>query len=135
MIVRDYFLKRVTRDPLRYHSLHADMVSARIGMTLDQYLWRSLKIAFLAGILFGLLGYVASVYLSLRVLAGRTGLYNVFNIQLPVFFSTLYPADYMQAIIVVISFVIGIFIGFNVLLRLPALEKNKPEDKDQPHAA
>ena len=85
-------------DPLRYHSLHADMISARIGMTLEQYLWRSIKIAILAGILFAILGYVASAYLSLQVVTGRAGIYNVFNIQLPVFFNTLYPADYMQVI-------------------------------------
>ena len=47
MIVRDHFLKWVNRDPLRYHSLHADMISARTGMTLEQYLWRSMKIALL----------------------------------------------------------------------------------------
>jgi flagellar protein FlaJ len=129
MIVQDYFLKWVNRDPLRYHSLHADMVSARVGMTLEKYLWRSFKIAFLAGFLFALLGYAASTYLSLRVLTGRTGLYNVLNIQLPVFFSTLYPADYMQAIIVVVSFIVGTFIGYSVLLRLPSLEKNNRKIK------
>jgi len=129
MIVRDNFLKWINRDPLRYHSLHADMVSARVGMTLEKYLWRSFKIAFLSGILFALLGYVASVYLSLRVLTGRTGLYNVLNIQLPVVFSTLYPGDYMQVIIVIVSFIVGTLIGYNVLLRLPALQKNNRKIK------
>jgi archaeal flagellar protein FlaJ len=129
MIVRDQFLKWVNRDPIRYHSLHADMVSARVGMTLDQYLWRSAKIALLAGILFALLGYIASAYFSLRFLTGRTGLYNVFNIQLPVFFSTLYPADYLKAVIIVVSFIIGTFIGYAVLLRLPALGKNNRKIK------
>jgi flagellar protein FlaJ len=129
MIVRDHFLKLINRDPLRHHSLHADMVSARVGMTLEQYLWRSLKIAFLVGILFALLGFVASAYLSLQVVTGKAGIHNVFNIQLPVFFSTLYPADYMQVIIVVVSFIVGTVIGYAVLLRLPALEKNNRKIK------
>jgi|WetSurMetagenome_2_1015567.scaffolds.fasta_scaffold00379_25 archaeal flagellar protein FlaJ len=129
MSVRDYFLKRINRDPLRYHSLHADMVSARMGMTLEQYLWRSVKIAFLAGILFALLGYVASAYLSLQVVTGKAGIHNVFNIQLPVFFSTVYPAEYMQVIIVLASFIIGMLIGYNVLLRLPSLQKNNRKIK------
>jgi flagellar protein FlaJ len=129
MSVRDYFLKRINRDPLRYHSLHADMVSARMGMTLEQYLWRSVKIAFMAGILFALLGYVASAYLSLQVVTGKAGIHNVFNIQLPVFFSTVYPAEYMQVLIVLASFIIGMLIGYNVLLRLPSLQKNNRKIK------
>jgi len=129
MIVRDHFLKWINRDPLRYHSLHADMVSARVGMTLEQYLWRSVKIAILAGILFAVLGFFASAYLSLQMLTGKAGIHNVFNIQLPVFFSSLYPADYMQAIIVVVSFIVGTFIGYAVLLRLPSLEKNNRKIK------
>jgi flagellar protein FlaJ len=105
------------------------MVSARMGMTLEQYLWRSVKIAFIAGILFALLGYVASAYLSLQALTGKAGIHNVFNIQLPVFFSTVYPAEYMQVIIVLVSFIIGTLIGYNVLLRLPALQKNNRKIK------
>jgi flagellar protein FlaJ len=105
------------------------MVSARIGMTLDQYLWRSAKIAVVAGVLFALLGYVASAFVSLQVLTGKAGIHNVFNIQLPVIFSLVYPAEYMQAIIVIVSFVVGTLIGYSVLLRLPALEKNSRKIK------
>ena len=129
MIFRDRFRQWINRDPLRYHSLHADMISARTGMTLEQYLWRSFRISLLAGILFALLGYFASAYISLQVLTGRTGLYNVFNIQLPVIFSTLYPTDYMQAGTVIVSFVIGTAIAYNLLVRLPALEKNNRKIK------
>ncbi len=129
MSVRDHFLKRVNQDPLRYHSLHADMISARVGMTLEQYLWRSVKISLIAGLVFAFLGYLASTYLSLQVLTGRAGIHNVFNIQMPVFFSSLYPADYLQVIVVVVSFLIGAFIGYAVLLRLPALEKNNRKIK------
>ena len=129
MKFRDYFLNRVKRDPLRYHSLHADLVSARIGMTLDQYLWRSVKFAVLAGLLFAVLGFFASAYLSFQFLTARAGIYNVFNIQLPVFFQAVYPAQYVQVIIVVVSFIVGTFIGYAVLLRLPALEKNNRKIK------
>ena len=129
MIVRDHFLKWVNRDKLRYQSLQADMVSARTGMTLDQYLWRSLKMALLAGILFALLGYVVSTYFSLQVLTGRAGISNVFNIHLPDFFSTLNTADYLQALIIIVSFCIGTFIGYALLLRLPAIEKNNRKIK------
>jgi len=129
MNIRDRFLHWVNRDPLRYHSLHADMVSARIGMTLEQYLWRSMKISLLSGIVFALLGYLASAYLSFQALTTHAGIYNVFNIQMPVFFSRVYPSDYLQVIIVAVSFVIGCVIGYNVLLRFPSLEKNNRKIK------
>lgn len=129
MKLRDHFLKRVKSDPLRYHSLHADLVSARIGMTLDQYLWRSVKFAVLAGLLFAVLGFFASAYLSFQALTARAGIYNVFNIQLPVFFQAVYPAQYVQVIIVIVSFIVGTYIGYAVLQRLPALEKNNRKIK------
>jgi flagellar protein FlaJ len=128
MIVRDHFLKWVNRDPLRYHSLHADMVSARTGMTLEQYLWRSFVIALLAGVLFAVLGYMVNAYISLQVLTGRAGLYNVFNIHMPVFY-VVYPAEYVQVTSVLVSFIIGTIIGYAVLLRLPALQKNNRKIK------
>lgn len=124
MIFRNYLWKWIQRDPLRYHSLHSDMISARSGMTLEQYLWRTAKVAFLTGVLFAVIGYFASVFLSLQVYSGRAGIYNVFNLQLPVFFNTVYPAEYVQALAVVASFVTGTFIGYSLLLRLPGIEKN-----------
>jgi flagellar protein FlaJ len=125
MSVRDHVLKWVNRDPLRYHSLHADIVSARTGMTLEHYLWRSIKIAFVTGILFAVLGFVTITFFNLHELtAGRAGIYNVLNIQLPVFFNIVYPAVYMQAIIIILSFIAGTLIGYAVFLRLPAFTKN-----------
>lgn len=129
MNVRDRFLNWINRDPLRYHSLHADMISARIGMTLEQFLWRSMKFSLLAGVLFAILGYLASAYLSFQAITAHTGIYNVFNIQMPVFFSTIYPEQYLQVITVAVSFIVGTLIGYNVLLRFPALEKNNRKIK------
>jgi len=124
MIFRNYLWKWIQRDTIRYHSLHSDMISARLGMTLEQYLWRSVKISLLIGVLFAVIGYFASVFLSLQMYTGRAGIYNVFNIQLPVFLNAVYPAEYIQALVVIAAFVIGTFIGYSLLLRLPGIEKN-----------
>ena len=124
MIFRNYLWKWIQRDTVRYHSLHSDMISARLGMTLEQYLWRSIKIALLIGVLFAVIGYFASVFLSLQMYTGRAGIYNVFNIQLPVFLNMVYPAEYIQAFVVIAAFFIGTFIGYSLLLRLPGIEKN-----------
>ena len=124
MIGRDYLWTWINRDPIRYHSLHSDMISARTGMTLEQYLWRSIKISLVTGVLFAILGYFVSTYFSLQILTGRAGIHNVFNIQLPVFFNVVYPVEYMQAVAVTLSFLIGTLIGYSLLLQLPGIEKN-----------
>jgi archaeal flagellar protein FlaJ len=124
MIVRNYFLKWILRDPLRYQSLHADLVSARSGITLEQYLWQTVKITLLAGVLFAVVGYFASGFISLQLFSGKIGIYNVFNIPLPVLFNTVYPPVYIQAFAIIFSFVIGVFLVYSLLLRLPGVEKN-----------
>jgi archaeal flagellar protein FlaJ len=129
MIGRDYLWTWINRDPIRYHSLHSDMISARTGMTLEQYLWRSIKISLVTGVLFAILGYFVSTYFSLQILTGRAGIHNVFNIQLPVFFNVVYPAEYMQAVAVTLSFLIGTLIGYSLLLQLPGIEKNNRKIK------
>ena len=92
MIVRNYLYRWIKHDPVRYHSLHADMISARVGMTLEQYVWRSIKVALLTGIIFSVIGYFVSTFLSLQILTGKAGITNVFNFQMPVIFDTLYPS-------------------------------------------
>jgi archaeal flagellar protein FlaJ len=129
MIGRDYLWTWINRDPIRYHSLHSDMIAARTGITLEQYLWRSIKFSLVIGILFAILGYFISIYFSLQILSGRAGIHNVFNIQLPVFFNMVYPAEYLQAIAVVLSFLIGTLIGYSLLLHLPGIEKNNRKIK------
>lgn len=124
MILRKYLWKWIQQDPVRYRGLHADMISARSGITLEQYLWQTVKIAFLTGILFAVIGYFLSIFLTIQVYSGRAGIYNVFNLQLPVLFNFVYPAEYLQALAVIVSFVIGTFIGYSVLLSMPGFEKN-----------
>ena len=53
MNFRHSLQKWLLRDPIRYRSLHADLTSSRSGMTLDQYLWRSIRISLVSGALFG----------------------------------------------------------------------------------
>jgi flagellar protein FlaJ len=99
------------------------MLSARMGMTPDQYIWRSIKIALLAGIAFAALGFFASISLSMPVLKGRIGITNVFDLQMPVILNTLYPASYIPFIILVVAFVIGLYAAYALLMKLPGIEK------------
>jgi len=123
MIVRNYLRKWVERDPQRYESLRSDLISARMGITLEQYLWRSVKITLVAGLFFALLGYLISPFLSLQMPSGRIGIYNVFNIQLPVFFNTIYPSEYIMALVIIVALSIGAYLAYSLMLRMPVIEK------------
>ncbi|MFA4848514.1 MAG: type II secretion system F family protein [Methanoregula sp.] len=123
MIVRNYLRKWISRDPLRYDGLRSDLISARIGMTLEQYLWRSAKVTLVIGIVFALLGYLISPLLSLQLPTGKIGIYNVFNVQLPVFFNAIYPPQYITALLVIVALCIGAYLGYTLMVRLPVMEK------------
>ncbi len=62
MNVRHSIRKWIQQDPARYYGLHQDLISARTGLTLEQYIWRSVKIALGTGILFAVLGFFISAY-------------------------------------------------------------------------
>ena len=123
MIVRNSLRKWIVRDPQRYDGLRADLISARSGMTLDQYLWRSAKITLVAAFFFALMGYLIISLFGLQIPNGKIGIYNVFNLQLPVFFNAIYPSEYVLAILIIVSLFIGAYIGYSLMLRLPAMEK------------
>ncbi|MFA4877977.1 MAG: type II secretion system F family protein [Methanoregula sp.] len=120
---REYVRKWINRDPIRYNTLHNDMLSARVGLTLEQYVWKSIRISIAAGILFGILGYFVSFFLTAQLISTKGGIYNVLNIPLPVFFNTLYPFEYIQIIAIIISFIIGVYFAYFLMLKLPGIEK------------
>ena len=123
MNFRHSLQKWLLRDPIRYHGVHADLVSSRSGLTLEQYLWKSVRISIVSGILFGILGYVVSEFFAQEVRSGK-GVYNVLNLQLPGSLTFLSSPTVVVSASVVVSFAVGVYITFLLLLRLPHIEKN-----------
>ena len=126
---RYYIRKWIRRDPLRYSRLHADLISIRTGLTLDQFLWRSIKFSVLVGLFFALLGYFSGTSLALQVQIGKTGIYNVFNIPVPSVLSTAPGLVSFQILVVVLSFVVGTLLGYSLLVRVPGIKKRNRETK------
>ncbi len=122
-MLRKYIYQWIRRDPVRFTSLHADMISARIGMTPEQYVWRAVQVSLLAGAAFAALGFIASLSFTLPSFEGRIGITNVFGLQLPAFFSGQLPAVAIAIIILVLSFAIGMYLGYALLMRIPGIEK------------
>jgi archaeal flagellar protein FlaJ len=123
MNVRHRIRKWIQQDPSRYSDLHADMISARMGLTLEQFIWQSIKIAFLTGIILAVLGYFITTYLTLQFQVRKIGIYNVFNIQVPSILTTDPGILSIQIFAVLVTFILGIYFGYFLLLKLPAYEK------------
>lgn len=123
MNVRHHIRNWIQQDPSRYSDLHADMISARMGLTLEQFLWRSVKIAFLTGIILAVLAYFITTYLTLQFQIGKIGIYNVFNIQVPSILITDPGILSIQIFTVLVTFLVGIYFGYFLLLKLPGYEK------------
>jgi flagellar protein FlaJ len=123
MNVRHRIRKWIQQDPSRYADLHADMISARMGLTLEQFLWRSVKIASLTGIILAILAYFITTYLTLQYQVGKIGIYNVFNIQVPSILTTDPGILSIQIFTVLVTFLLGIYFGYLLLLKLPGYEK------------
>jgi archaeal flagellar protein FlaJ len=129
MNAHHYIRKWIQHDPLRYSRLHTDLVSVRTGLTLEQFLWRSMKIAFLVGLLFALIGFFVSTSLTLQIQTGKVGIYNVFNIQVPSVLSTATGIEFIQVFAVIVSFILGTYIGYSLLLRIPGIKKGNRATK------
>ncbi|MEN6395650.1 MAG: type II secretion system F family protein [Methanoregula sp.] len=122
MKFRHVLMRWLLRDPIRYRALHADMISSRSGMTLEQYLWRSLVISIISGIFFGMLGYMAARFFAMQVGSGK-GVYNVLNLQLPESLAILSSTAVVVSVGAVLSFAFGAYITNIILLRYPNIEK------------
>ena len=118
----------LVRDPLRYHSIHADLISSRSGLTLKQFLWKSLRLSVISGLFFGVIGYVIGQFFILEVQSGR-GVYNILNLQIPQGFDFLVSAPVIISVSVIAFFLFGAYITFTFLLRLPHIEKNNRSAK------
>jgi len=123
MNLRSFLRERIRKDPLKYHNLHADLISARMGMTIEQYIWRSVKISLLCGILLAVFGFFFGNLIVVALKVNQSGFYNVFNIEVPRFFYTPAFGQYIQVLTVVICFAIGTYVAYASLLKFPGIEK------------
>jgi flagellar protein FlaJ len=123
MNIRSYLRERIRKDPLKYHSLHADMISSRLGLTVEQFVWRSATISLLFGILFSLFGFLFGTMIIYAIGTSRSGIYNVFNIQVPEIIFTPSFEHYIQFLSVLVCFAVGTYVAYASLLRFPGIEK------------
>jgi flagellar protein FlaJ len=94
-----------------------------MGLTLDQYLWRAILVALLTGILFAILGFFIGTFVTLSIAVGTVGIYNVFNLQIPAYLFNISTLVYIKFVIIIITFILGTYLGYIFILRFPGIEK------------
>jgi flagellar protein FlaJ len=129
MNTRHIIRKWIQRDPDRYTHLHADLVSVRTGLTLEQFLKRSISTAFLVGLVFAFLAYLITTSQTLQIQVGKVGIYNVFNIQVPQILNTTPGVVTVQVFVILGSAILGTYLGYWLLLKIPGIKKRNRETK------
>jgi flagellar protein FlaJ len=122
--------KWVRRDSLRYQKLQENLISARMGFTLERYYSRVLQVTLASGILFAFFGYWITGFLFFVpfVPGGHTGLYNIFNIRLP---ETGYAPTglLVQVTGAILFFLVGSLLVYFIAMKYPGLQKGNRATK------
>jgi flagellar protein FlaJ len=94
-----------------------------MGMTLDQYLWRTIQVSLLTGILFAILGFLIGTAFTLQISPGNVGIYNVFNLQIPASVFGMSTLAIIKLLGFFIAFFAGLYVGYVALIKFPGIEK------------
>jgi flagellar protein FlaJ len=121
MQLRRLIHRWVERDPIRYRSLHEDLVAANMGVTLDHYLLRTLLVSGLLGLLCAASGYLAISFLSLPLLSVR--IYNVFAISLPAFVLADTSVAILRIAVSAVIFILAAYVVSLLFLQYPSIRK------------
>ena len=84
MIVDRYVSWKLKRNPDAFMQLHADLISARMGITLNRFL----QICLISALVTGFSAGIAAALFASLIYIPRVSIqiYNVFNLQLPSYY-------------------------------------------------
>ncbi|MBN1432611.1 MAG: type II secretion system F family protein [Methanomicrobiaceae archaeon] len=122
MIVDRYISWRLKRNPDAYLELHADLISARMGITLYRFMQLCLISALAAGFCIGIAGsIIASLVYIPRI---SIQIYNVFNIHLPSYYVPELNQANFSLLTFLLIFVLTTIIAYRLMLKYPAIKKS-----------
>lgn len=117
----------IRRDPVKYNNIRQDLISARLGMTVEWYVGRSIQLSVLIGLFFGLFIYLISGFVHLP--AGSIHIVNVLGLPMP----DLEQGSFTWYIIRFIAFIVAAFVSgflsYALALSYPTLERGNRETK------
>ena len=81
MIIDRYAHWAIGRRPAKYQSVHQDLLSARTGLRIEQYLTYCVLASIILGAIIGVIGYLVAMLLFFPEV--HTSLFNVFGSTIP----------------------------------------------------
>ena len=127
MIVDRYVSWRLKRDPDAYRILHAEMISARMGITLYRFIQLCLISALVTGLGVGILGAVIASFVYIPTVSIH--IYNVFNIHLPSYYIPEFNQANFSIIVFLVLFVISSVLAYNLYLMYPGIKRSSRKTK------
>jgi flagellar protein FlaJ len=120
----------IARDPIRYQQLSGNIISARMGMSLERYLTLSIQVSILSGAGFAIFGWwLAGLLFAGSYTQGYTGIYNILQVPFP----NLQPSPQLilwgQIAGAVIAFLLGFLLVYYIALKYPGMQKSSRATK------
>ena len=117
------------RDSEKYAKLSANLVSARMAMTPERYVWYGLVVSLLCGALFAVFGFFVSLTLTMSPPTSYTGIYNAYKVTLPNSLIVSVPNEIISLVGAIISFIIGALLIYFIVMKYPAMRKGNRSTK------
>ena len=123
MIIDRYAHWAIGRRPAKYQSVRQALLSARTGLTIEQYLTYCLLVSVIVGAVIGILGYLIAMLLFFPEV--HTSLFNVFGTVIPEVTITqpTLPEMLQRSLVAVLFFIIATLCIYQLLLRYPGMMK------------
>ncbi|WP_048151943.1 type II secretion system F family protein [Methanolacinia paynteri] len=121
MIVDRYVSWKLKRNPDAFMQLHADLISARMGITLSRFL----QICLISALVTGFSAGIAAALFASFIYIPRVSIqiYNVFNLQLPSYYIPQLNQTNFAILAFFVIFVLLSFISYQVMLKYPSIKK------------
>lgn len=123
MIIDWYAKWAIGRRPAKYRSLRQDLLSARTGLTTEQYLTYCVLVSLIFGAVLGILGYLIAMMLFFPEV--HTSLFNVFGTAIPevTLAQATLPEMVQRSLVAVLFFIATTLLLYQLLLCYPGMMK------------
>lgn len=118
----EWIRERVQSDPMRYRHLHADLVSARSGVTTERHLASSGIYALLAGLVLAVAAFLVSDIVAVPLL--RIRIYDIFGLTSLVEAAPEISGAVIVAAWLLVVFCAGTYLTYTACLKYPATRKS-----------
>lgn len=122
MIVDRYIGWKFRRDPDAYLQLHADMVAARMGITVHRFITLCMLSAMAAGLAVGFAGMLIASLVYIPSVSIQ--IYNVFNIHIPSYYVPALDRLTFSILVFILLFAITTFVANRLMLGYPSIKKS-----------